>query len=81
VANRPAVQGLADLVIGLSGAAAGVLSGVVVAWAGYTTLTVLAAVATVPLIALALRPVYSGPVHAGPVHPVAGVVMAGRAEG
>jgi len=56
-ANRPSVQGLSDLVMGLAGASAGALSGVVVAWSSYATLTVLAAVATVPLIALALRPV------------------------
>ncbi|HEX2356235.1 MAG TPA: MFS transporter [Micromonosporaceae bacterium] len=55
--NKPAVQGLSDLVMGLAGAGAGALSGVVVAWSGYATLTALAAVATVPLAALALRPV------------------------
>jgi hypothetical protein len=54
---RPAAQGLSDVVMGLSGALAGAVSGVVVAWAGYPTLTLLAAVATVPVIALALRPV------------------------
>jgi MFS family permease len=57
VANRPSVQGLSDLVMGLAAASAGALSGLVVAWSSYATLTVLAAVATVPLIALALRPV------------------------
>jgi MFS family permease len=57
VANRPSVQGLSDLVMGLAAASAGALSGLVVAWASYPTLTVLAAVATVPLVALALRPV------------------------
>lgn len=56
-ANRPSVQGLSDLVMGVAGASAGALSGVVVAWSSYATLTMLAAVATVPLIALALRPV------------------------
>ncbi len=56
VANKPAVQGLSDLVMALAGASAGALSGVVVAWSSYATLTMLAAVATVPLIALALRP-------------------------
>ena len=56
VANKPAVQGLSDLVMGLAGASAGAVSGVVVAWSSYATLTMLAAVATVPLIALALRP-------------------------
>jgi predicted MFS family arabinose efflux permease len=57
VSNRASVQGLSDLVMGLAAATSGALSGVVVAWSSYATLTVLAAVATVPLIALALRPV------------------------
>jgi MFS family permease len=56
-ANRPSVQGLSDLVMGLAAASSGALSGLVVGWSSYGTLTVLAAVATVPLIALALRPV------------------------
>jgi MFS family permease len=54
---RPSAQGLADLVMGLAGAAAGALSGLVVAWSGYPALNLLAAVATVPVLALALRPV------------------------
>jgi len=53
---RPAAQGLSDVVMGLAGAGAGALSGVVVQTSGYPTLTLLAAVATVPLLALALRP-------------------------
>lgn len=52
---RPSAQGLADLVMLLAGASAGAVSGLVVAWSGYPTLTLLAAVATVPLVALALR--------------------------
>jgi MFS family permease len=49
---RAAAQGLSDLVMGLAGALASAISGVIVdAW-GYPTLTLLAAVATVPLIAL-----------------------------
>ena len=56
-ANRPSVQGLSDLVMGLAAATSGGLSGLVVGWFSYGTLTVLAAVATVPLIALAVRPV------------------------
>jgi MFS family permease len=55
---RPSAQGLSDLVMGLAGAAAGVLSGLVVLWSGYPTLAMLAAIATVPLLALALRPVH-----------------------
>jgi MFS family permease len=58
VAVRPAAQGLSDLVMGLAGASAGALSGFVVQLAGYPVLTLLAAVATVPLIALALRPLH-----------------------
>jgi MFS family permease len=56
VAVRPAAQGLSDLVMGLAGASAGAVSGLVVLVAGYPVLNLLAAVATVPLIALALRP-------------------------
>ncbi|GAB7050758.1 MFS transporter [Catenuloplanes indicus] len=54
-AGRPAVQGLSDLVMGVAGAGAGALSGAVVALAGYGTLTVLAAMAALPVLALALR--------------------------
>lgn len=57
IANRPSVQGLSDLVMGVAAASAGALGGVIVAWSSYGTLTLLAAVATVPLVALALRPV------------------------
>jgi hypothetical protein len=46
--------------MGLAAASAGALSGLVVAWSSYATLTVLCALATVPLIALTLRPV-AGP--------------------
>jgi MFS family permease len=56
VGNRPSVQGLSDLVMGLAAASAGALSGLVVAWSSYATLTILCAVATVPLLALTLRP-------------------------
>jgi MFS family permease len=49
---RASGQGLSDLVMGLAGASAGAISGVVVdAW-GYPTLTLLAALATAPLILL-----------------------------
>jgi MFS family permease len=54
---RPAAQGLSDLVMGLAGASAGAVSGFVVDLVGYPTLNLLAAIATVPLVALALRPV------------------------
>ncbi|MEO8090111.1 MAG: MFS transporter [Gemmatimonadales bacterium] len=51
---RASAQGLSDLVMGLAGASAGAVSGVVVAAWGYPTLTLLAALATAPLIALLL---------------------------
>ncbi|HET8681385.1 MAG TPA: MFS transporter [Micromonosporaceae bacterium] len=54
-AVRPTVQGLSDLVMGLAGAAAGALSGVVVEWVGFPALTLLAALATGPLVVVALR--------------------------
>jgi MFS family permease len=50
-AERAAAQGFADLVMGLAGATAGAVSGVVVGSWGYSALTLLAALATVPLIA------------------------------
>lgn len=49
---RASAQGLSDLVMGLAGATAGAVSGVIVAAWGYSMLTLLAALATVPLIAL-----------------------------
>ncbi|MFU8871321.1 MFS transporter [Micromonospora sp. SL4-19] len=60
-AVRPAVQGLSDLTMGLAGAGAAALSGFVMRVAGYPALTLLAAIAVVPLVALALRPVPSVP--------------------
>ncbi|MBM7081694.1 MFS transporter [Micromonospora humidisoli] len=52
---RPSVQGLSDLTMGLAGAGAAAASGFVMRVAGYPTLTLLAAIAVVPLLALALR--------------------------
>ncbi|WP_422752771.1 MFS transporter [Micromonospora sp. WMMD708] len=52
---RPSVQGLSDLTMGLAGAGAAAASGFVMRVAGYPTLTLLAAIAVVPLVALALR--------------------------
>jgi MFS family permease len=49
---RAAGQGLSDLVMGLAGASAGALSGLVVQLWGYSRLTLLAALATIPLIGL-----------------------------
>ncbi|NYF57643.1 MFS transporter [Micromonospora purpureochromogenes] len=57
---RPSVQGLSDLTMGLAGAGAAALSGFVMRAAGYPVLTLLAAIAVVPLVALALRPVPVG---------------------
>ena len=48
--RRASVQGFADLVMGLAGACAGALSGVVVGTWSYPALTLVAAIATVPLI-------------------------------
>jgi hypothetical protein len=55
VDERPGVQGLSDVVMGCSGALSGALSGLVVQFFGYPTLTVLAGLAVVPLVALAVR--------------------------
>jgi MFS family permease len=49
---RPSAQGLSDLIMGLAGALAGAVSGVIVSAWGYSTLTLLAALATIPLIVL-----------------------------
>jgi MFS family permease len=57
VRMKARAQGLSDLATGLAGAASGLASGVVVGLSGYAVLTFVAALATVPLIALALRPV------------------------
>lgn len=53
---RASAQGLSDLVMGLAGAMAGAISGVIVATWGYSTLTLLAALATAPLILLVSLP-------------------------
>jgi MFS family permease len=55
VGERAGVQGLSDIIMGVSAATAGVLAGVVVDLFGYATLSVLAGIAVVPLAALALR--------------------------
>ena len=57
VSVRPAAQGLNDLVMGLGGASAAALSGPVVQLWGYPTLPLISALATVPLLFLALRPI------------------------
>lgn len=50
---RTSAQGLSDLIMGLAGASAGALSGVVMSAWGYPVLALVAAMATVPLIVLA----------------------------
>jgi MFS family permease len=52
---RPTVQGAADLVMGIAGASAGVLSGVVVGLGSYGLLTAIAALLVTPLPLLAIR--------------------------
>jgi MFS family permease len=49
---RASAQGLSDLTMGLAGASAGALSGVIVEAWGYPTLALLAAIATAPLVVL-----------------------------
>jgi MFS family permease len=71
LAVRPAAQGLSDMMMGLAGASAGAVSGLVVDTSGYPTLNLLAAIAIVPLVALALRPVPAVPVS-GDAVPVKG---------
>jgi predicted MFS family arabinose efflux permease len=53
VTVRPAAQGLNDLVMGFAGASAAALSGLVVHLGGYSTLTLIAGLAALPLLALA----------------------------
>lgn len=53
--ERPSVQGTADLVMGISGAAAGLLSGVVIGVAGYPVLALAAGLMVLPLAAAMLR--------------------------
>ena len=53
---RASAQGLSDLLMGLAGASAGALSGVIVGAWGYPTLTLLAALATAPLVVLVSLP-------------------------
>src|SRR5438034_1340517 len=50
--RRASAQGLSDLIMGLAGASAGALSGVVVSVWSYPVLALVAAIATVPLIVL-----------------------------
>jgi MFS family permease len=58
--NRASVQGLSDSVMGMGGAVAAALAGLVVGWSSYAVLTMIAAVVTIPLLAATLRPVRLG---------------------
>jgi len=55
LAERPSVQGTADLVMGVAGASAGLLSGLVVGLGSYGLLNLLAALLIIPVAVLALR--------------------------
>ncbi|MEV0644312.1 MFS transporter [Phytomonospora sp. NPDC050363] len=55
VARRASAQGLSDVTMGVAGAVAGALSGVVMDAAGYPILALCAAVTTVPVAVAALR--------------------------
>lgn len=52
---RTSAQGLSDLTMGLAGASAGALSGVIVHMWGYATLALVAALATLPFMAVAIQ--------------------------
>jgi MFS family permease len=57
---RPSAQGLSDMLMGLAGASSGAVSGVVVATLGYSMLTLLAALTTLPLAGLAWLAAHRG---------------------
>jgi MFS family permease len=52
---RPSAQGLSDAIMGLAGAVAGALSGVIVAAWGYPILALVAALAATPFVLLVTR--------------------------
>ena len=64
---RPSAQGLSDLVMGLAGATAGAVSGVIVEGWGYPTLTIVAALATLPLVGLVVSVRLTVPREGSPV--------------
>lgn len=57
IEERPNVQGATDLLMGIAGASAGLLSGLVVGFGSYALLAVIAACLVVPLVLRAVRPV------------------------
>jgi MFS family permease len=56
VEDRPAAQGTTDLLMGIAGASAALLSGVVVGVGSYGLLAIISAVVVAPLVMGALRP-------------------------
>ena len=56
--SRPNIQGTADLMMGICGASAGLLAGLVVGLGSYAMLNVIAVLLVVPLITLAVRAGY-----------------------
>lgn len=57
IEDRPSAQGTTDLLMGIAGAAAALLSGLVVSFGSYGLLATLATILLIPLVAGALRPV------------------------
>lgn len=53
--TRPSVQGTADLLMGISGASAGLVAGVIVGFGSYALLTVVATFLVVPMLAALTR--------------------------
>ncbi len=56
IEDRPEAQGTTDLMMGVAGASAGLLSGLVVGLGSYGLLTIIASLVTIPLILFVLRP-------------------------
>lgn len=56
IEDRPEAQGTTDLLMGLAGASAGLLSGLVVGLGSYGLLAIISAVVTMPLLMFVLRP-------------------------
>ena len=52
---KPGVQGAADLTMGMAGASAGLLSGVVVGYSSYAMLTIISTCMILPLLAVSFR--------------------------
>lgn len=60
IEDRPEAQGTTDLLMGVAGASAGVLSGLVVGLGSYGLLAIIASFVTIPLILCVLRPAALG---------------------